>query len=671
MNNNDSLEDILKDLPMDDIMKEPAPEATAAPSGDVAGATQRIYVDPRSRTSTANPAAATAPQRPAPVRRAPTAQQRAAAARKRKQQRIAIIVLIAVAAVLLLTAAIIGIVSLVSSPADNGLILNNVYAAGVNLGGMTKDQAKSALHKATDNTYSQLDMTVTVLDTTIVLAAKDTGATLNVDAVVDAAYDYGRSGSRSENKKAQNAANTSSHTISILPYLTIDSGYIQDAVNDLGDLYSTTLKQSTYTVNGERPPMEQETYDTGKVFQTLIVSIGTAEYGMSTDDLYQQIMEAYNINLFQVTGECSMTAPDALDSEEIWTQAGCIAPVDAQYDTDTYETTKEVYGYGFTLEALQTAINNAAYGDVIEIPMTFIKPELTEADFSGKMFQDTLATYQTSLSTNDAWNSNMKLAVKALDGVIIKVGDTFSFNDTLGAVTTKNGYKSAESFVGKSSQNVVGGGICQVATTLYNCVLLADLDIVEHSTHSYAPDYVTVGFDAEIISGSVDFKFRNSTAQPIRIQASIENGKVRIILLGTDEDSYTTKISYKITNTEAPDTVYNTMYADNVGGYVDGDVLADGIPGYTVAIYRTSYNGGQMISEEKIAEYVYAKRDKVMIRIGTPETPDNPTTDTSGSTGGSSESTDGTTDTTTQESTATSIPSTEETTGTAETTSET
>lgn len=633
MNNNDNLEDILKDLPMDDIMKEPAPKTPAAPSEDVAGATQRIYVDPNGHTSTANPPSNTAPHRPAPVRRGPTAQQRSAAARKRKQQRIAIIVLIGVAAVLLLIAAIIGIVSLAGSPVDNGLILNNVYAAGVNLGGMTKDQAKAALHKATDNTYSHLDMTVTVLDTTVILAAKDTGATLDVDAVVDAAYDYGRG----ENKKAQNTANTS-HTISILPYLTIDTGYIQDAVEDLGKLYSTILKQSTYTISGERPSMNQETYNTSKAFQTLTVSIGTAEYGMSTDDLYQQIMDAYNINLFQVMGECSMIAPDALDCEEIWTKAGCVEPVDAQYNTDTYEITKEVYGYGFTLEALQTAVNNASYGDVIEIPMTFIKPELTESDFSGKMFQDTLATYRTSLSSDDAWNSNMRLAVNALNGVIIKVGDTFSFNGTLGAVTTKNGYKSAKIFVGKSSQNVVGGGICQVASTLYNCVLLADLDIVEHSTHNYAPDYVTVGFDAEIISGSVDFKFRNSTDQPIRIQASIENGSVKIILLGTDEDSYTTKLSFQITNTEVPDTVYNTMYADNVGGYVEGDVLAQGITGYTVAIYRASYNGGQLISETKIAEYVYAKRDKVMIRIGTPEIPDDPTTDSSGSTNGSSES---------------------------------
>ena len=112
-----------------------------------------------------------------------------------------------VVSVLLIVGIVCGIVALVNRNRDDGRILNNVYAAGVNLGGMTVDEAKSALHLATDNTFSVMDMVVQLPDAEIRLAPAQTGARLDVDAVVAEAYAYGRTGSEDERAAVRQAAN--------------------------------------------------------------------------------------------------------------------------------------------------------------------------------------------------------------------------------------------------------------------------------------------------------------------------------------------------------------------------------------------------------------------------------------------------------------------------------
>lgn len=580
------------------------------------GATQRVYVSaegtpakaptpPVRRTPTSGQNRQNPPQR----RTAPTTEQRAsAAAARRKKEQITIISLCAAAAVLLI-AVIIVIIATVSAPNDNGLIMDNVFAAGVDLGGMTTSQAKKALKEATDDTYTQLDMTVQVLDSTITLSPKDTGAKLDIDAVVDAAYKYGRDGERTDN---------AAHTISILPYLTLDTGYIENAVSKLGRQYSTTLSQTTYTVEGQRPTAapDPETVDLNKAYQTLHITIGTAEYGLNTDRLYEQIMEAYNINLFQVTGECSVVAPDELDCELLYEEL-CSAPVDASMDPATYVVTPEIYGYGFLLEDLKAQVAAAKFGETLSIPLCYIEPDITTKILSEDLFRDTLASFRTNAVTDANWINNMVLACEALNGVIVKSGEEFSFNEIVGEPTTRQGYKAVEVFVGKSLTNMVGGGISQVSSALYYCALLADLDILERNPHTYCPSFINTGLDAQVYYGSMDLRLRNNTEQPIRIEAQVIDGAVQINLIGTDTKEYSVDIVFEITATKKPGTDTLTLGADNPGGYKDGDVITKGITGYTVSTFKYTYDkdSGRQLSEDLIATSSYAKRNTLVVKL--------------------------------------------------------
>lgn len=594
-----------------DIIGAEATNATT-PEPQDSDATQRVFV---SEDEVVIPVED--PQ-PIPRRRSMSAEQRAAAtAARKKKEKITIITLCCVVAVLLI-AVVAVIIGTLGSSNDNGLILNNVFAAGVDLSGMTPEQAKIALQNATQDTYTQLDMTVQVLDSTVTLSPVDTGAKLNVDAVVEAAYNFGRTGSRSERQQAKKLLETSTYAIPLDDYLTLDTGYIKEVVDKLGKNYSTTLTQTTFTIEGERPAdaPNPDKVNLNKVYQTLYIKLGTAEYGFQTDRLYSQIIEAYNQNLFQVTGECSLITPDPIDCDAVFAEY-CTAAVDASIDPETYVVTPEVYGYGIKLEELKTMVAEAKYGETLVIPMTYIEPDITSKVISEDLFKDTLSAFQTTVSANAAWNTNMELACEILNNYLIKAGEEFSFNDAIGEPTVKQGYKAVDLYVGKAMTNMIGGGLSQVASTLYNCALLADLEILERNPHTYSPEFIETGFDAQVIYGSMDLRFKNSTEHPIRIEASVKKGNLQIRMIGTDTKEYTVDIAYEITKTKNPQTEYITMTPDNPGNHVEGEIFAEGITGYDVATYKCTYDKdtGRQLSKDLITASSYARRNKQIIQI--------------------------------------------------------
>ena len=575
---------------------------------EVTDATQRINVNP---TGTGRP---TPPRRPSDA-----AQRRRAAAAKKKKERIIIISLIAVAAILLISV-IVGVsLMLFRQPEDDGLIYKKVFAAGVDLGGMTKDQAKEALHKATDDTYRNLNMTVRILDKQLTLAPKDTGISLDVNAVVEAAYNFGRTGTYTQG---------SSYTVNLIPHLSLDTAYIQSALNTFvkQNKFDTTLRQTNISVLGDRPNLSNAEINTSVVHQTLTITMGTAEYDLNIDNVYQQILDAYNINVFEVVASCTEHAPNEVDWEAVFEQY-CEEPVNAEFNTETFAVTPEKYGYGITKADLLSAVEAATYGDIITFELRYIEPEITSDFYSNEMFQDVLASFTTIFEGDDSWNTNLKLVCDLLDGKIIKSGDEFSLNELIGEPTTKAGYRPVKMYIGKSYREVIGGGISQVASTLYTCTLMADLEVLERHSHSYVTPYIDAGFDAEVYYGLLDFRFRNNTDQPIRIDVTVAGGTVTITIIGTDSRDYTVEVGTVIDKVKNPSTIYNTMSPNNPGGYVDGDVLVQAVTGYDISTYMFRYSkvDGALLSETLIVTSVYSKLDEVVVRIEDPNAPQNPT----------------------------------------------
>lgn len=581
-------------------------------------ATQRLPMDnvraPRSRPTAPRSGAAAAQQR-----------------RKKEKERRTLIILICAAAVLLI-GIVIAALAIFSPPQDSDAILKNVYAAGVDLGGMTKEEAAQALHNATDQTYSKLDMTVTVLDSTLILSPDMTGASLDVDAVVEAAYNYGRTGSRSEQQQARKQALSSQYHIPITSYLNLDADYIRSQLTELGQKYSTVLTQSSYEISGERPSMDLEDKDTSVTYQTLTLHIGTAEYGLSTEKLYGQILDAYNSNLFQVTGECSVNAPTPLNLDEIFSLY-CTAPQNAELiDPENYQIKPEVYGYGFDLSTVKIMVSDASYGSTLQIPLKFLRPDITAEELSGEAFKDILASFSTPVSANGDYNRNLMIAASKLNNHIIRPDETFSFNSVIGSPSTTDGYKSVKVYVGKEYKDVVGGGISQLASTLYYCALVSDLEIVERTNHYYVPGYCDKGLDAEVSYGNLDLRFKNTTGQPIRIEATVTDTHLEIVLVGTASTEYRVEIQTEIVRTYDPITTYITLPANNAGQYADGAVLVQGFAGYVVNTYRCAYRlpsegtdaPTEMVSRDLLTSSYYEKQNTVVVKIASAEEPVDP-----------------------------------------------
>lgn len=153
-----------------------------------------------------------------------------------------------------------------------------------------------------------------------------------------------------------------------------------------------------------------------------------------------------------------------------------------------------------------------------------------------KIKEQELSSFTTKIYTKDSERqNNLSLTCSTLNGTIVNNLDTFSFTKTIGPATSKKGYKEADIFDSNGNKKKgLGGGNCQVSSTLYNAVLaVPSLSVIERHEHSNKVPYVKEGMDAAVAYGSVDFKFKNNSGYPIKIyaQASTNNVTVRLVKL--------------------------------------------------------------------------------------------------------------------------------------------
>ena len=174
--------------------------------------------------------------------------------------------------------------------------------------------------------------------------------------------------------------------------------------------------------------------------------------------------------------------------------------------------------------------------------------------------------YTSYSSSSEERKHNIKLASKSIDNTLVDVGGEFSFNLVVGERTEKRGYQKSKVIVNGEFIDGVGGGVCQVSTTLYNAVLLAGLEIVEYHPHSLPVSYVAPSFDAMVNSSYADLRFRNNTKNPIIIRAYADNSVVRITVLGQKMNEKYERESIILESVPIPET---QVVFDEKGDYPD------------------------------------------------------------------------------------------------------
>ncbi len=254
-----------------------------------------------------------------------------------------------------------------------------------------------------------------------------------------------------------------------------------------------------------------------------------------------------------------------------WKQQGCTG-YEIQYTTDKSfkKGVKKVVVIGKSKTSKSISISNTKktyYARVRAFRRYNGKKTYVYGPWSVKLsssYSKLYASYTTNYVNNPDRTTNLKLASKAINGTILYPGETFSFNKTVGQRTKAKGYKDAYIFTGASSHTMgTGGGICQVASTMFNTTLIANLGIVERHQHSQRVTYCPLGRDAAIYWGSYDYRFKNTTEYPIKIVMSCANGKLTCSFYTCMNVSHK-KVSLKVTQNGK-----NFTLRRYVGGYVN------------------------------------------------------------------------------------------------------
>ncbi len=222
--------------------------------------------------------------------------------------------------------------------------------------------------------------------------------------------------------------------------------------------------------------------------------------------------------------------------------------VDAHPEVKDGQVTLVADSAGTTLarEKIKEAVTafGTSYPLVIEAPVEQIEPKRKLAEIAG--IKQVLGTYTTYYN---AWkvgrSHNVALSASAINGTILKPGDTFSFNEVVGERTAARGYQNAPVIVDGKFEDGLGGGICQTSTTLYNAALLADMKIVERESHFFPATYVPYGLDATVSWGEIDFKFQNARQSDVYILAQAGGGVITIWILGNTDNEPLPQIEYE------------------------------------------------------------------------------------------------------------------------------
>ena len=261
---------------------------------------------------------------------------------------------------------------------------------------------------------------------------------------------------------------------------------------------------------------------------------------------------------------------------------------------------------------ISQALNDKKFDATITATGSTVAPEISAS--SAKEHSKTISTFTTTTTANQNRNTNVRLAAEAINGTVIKPGQEFSFNGTVGQRTEAKGYKGAAAYNNGEVVQEIGGGVCQVSTTLYNAVFKAGLKISSRRSHTFEPSYVTPGRDATVSWDQPDFKFINNSSTAIGLRASYADQKVTVAVYGIPilEDGVTWDLeSKKVEDLGTPNPTYEEDQTLQPGAEV---TKSKGSAGSRWETYKIVYKNGKEVSRELDHKTTYKGHTPVVRR---------------------------------------------------------
>ena len=481
---------------------------------------------------------------------------------------------------------------------SNDKILNGVVIANVDVSNMTKEEAIQAVNSV----YAESTARTIILnygDFSFEISSDDIGfGYTNAEELVEQGYEYGRNGNIFQNNMTvlKSYMNTENR---IQTEEKIDFDKLKMAVEDAIPEENIFVKDDYYEVSGDK----------------LLLTKGVEGKKIYYTTLGDKVLEALKTREMNVEIPVVISTPVSLDIDEVYARVHK-EPIDASYkEGATFEVINEVNGLDFDKEEAKSLYIALKPGETAKVDLKVTEPKIKVADLGDVLFKTLIATYTSKYDISDKNRvTNLEIAANRCNNTVLYPGDEFSYNKALGHRTTANGYKMGNSFAGGKVVQTIGGGICQVSSTLYNAVLRAGLTITDRTAHGMYVQYVPQSTDATVVDNAIDFKFRNDRKYPVKIVTTCENGVMTASIYGVKEvDEPTIDIETKIL-----ETIEYTTQKQNDSSMKKGTtkVIQKPVNGYVSEAYKVYYKNGKEISRELISKDKYIPTNEI-IKVGT------------------------------------------------------
>ena len=492
---------------------------------------------------------------------------------------------------------------------NNEKILKGISILGIDISDLTVEEAKTKINNAIEERFKDENnnLILKIGENETSVTANTFNAKFDIDNAVIEADNIGRNGNILTNNYS--ILFTKLFKKEIKPRLYLDDSLLSDTIKDINSKMKDAVVDNSYYIEKNN----------------LIIVKGKAGYIIKTEELkekiYEQISNIHtNYQTIEIPVEYKEPEPINLQKihEEIYKE-----PQDAYVQKNPTVVHPEVNGVDFKISVEEAEELLKEDKEEYTIPLKITKPKKTINNLGEEAFPDLLATFSTRFDgSNYNRNTNIKLAAKKVNGTVILPGEKFSFNTIVGSRTIEAGFKEGTAYVGGKVVPDVGGGVCQVSSTIYNTALLANMQIVERSNHMFTTGYVAASRDATVYYGSLDFVFKNSRKYPIKMVASANGGVCKVSIYGIKEDKeYEVIIQSKITSYINPTTIYKEDPTLEEGKEI---VEQTAITGCRSEGYKILKLNGKIVSQTLLSKDTYKSRNKI-VRRGTKKTTTTPT----------------------------------------------
>lgn len=448
---------------------------------------------------------------------------------------------------------------------NNDKIATGVSIYGIDVSGKTKAEALIAVSEKFDS-IKGTDIKLFSKDYETAINPSEINLNFDINSAINYAFSIGKSGQIF--KDNFDIFNTIINSVNIIPTYSLDEKALNNTLNKISKDLPNAVVESSYYIEKS----------------TLIITKGKSgavvDSNKTASDIKAQIKDfSYLSNPIEIS--VTNQKPKEINIDKIYEEVHKEAK-DAYYTTNPYAVYPSENGVDFKI-SLEEAKKKIAKADKeCEIPLKTVYPKVTTNNIGKKAFPNLLAQFSTNYVNNPSRTTNLRLAANKINGTVLLPGETFSYNKVVGERTIAAGYKNAAIYQNGEVVDGLGGGICQISTTLFNAALFANLDIVELHNHQFVPSYVGAGRDATVAYGSKDFKFKNSRKYAIKLECSVSGGVAKFKIYGLKEDpEYDIKVNASIIS-------QSSTYTKSV-------------------TYRTRSLKGKVVSKEKVYTCTYKR----------------------------------------------------------------